>query len=68
LSDENQRAGHQQVRQFAHETSPFHLPLYGRALAIWEKALDPERPGVATCMENYASLLRNMSVGRSSTS
>jgi hypothetical protein len=28
-------------------------------LAIREKALGPEHPGVATCLENYAFLLRN---------
>ena len=35
-------------------------PLYQRALAIWEKALGPEHPNVATSLENYAALLRNM--------
>jgi Tetratricopeptide repeat len=35
-------------------------PLYQRALAIREKALGPEHPNVATCLENYASLLRKM--------
>ena len=35
-------------------------PLYQRALAIREKALGPEHPDVATCLENYALLLRNM--------
>ncbi len=33
-------------------------PLYKRALAIWEKALGPEHPDVATSLENYAALLR----------
>ncbi len=33
-------------------------PLYKRALAIWEKALGPEHPDVATSLENYADLLR----------
>ncbi|MDQ3959888.1 MAG: tetratricopeptide repeat protein [Pseudomonadota bacterium] len=36
-------------------------PLYERALAIREKALGPEHPRVAISLENYASLLRNMS-------
>jgi hypothetical protein len=35
-------------------------PLYQRSLAIWEKALGPERPEVATGLENYAALLREM--------
>jgi tetratricopeptide (TPR) repeat protein len=35
-------------------------PLYQRALAIWEKVLGLERPNVATCLENYALLLRKM--------
>ena len=34
--------------------------LYQRALAIWEKALGPEHPDVATCLENYAALLKKM--------
>ena len=34
-------------------------PFYKRALAIWEKALGPEHPDVATTLENYALLLRN---------
>src|SRR6266481_115913 len=38
-------------------------PLYHRALAIWEKALGPEHPDVASCLGNYAGMLRNM--GRS---
>lgn len=33
-------------------------PLHKRALAIWEKALEPEHPAVATSLENYADLLR----------
>ncbi len=33
-------------------------PLLKRALAIWEKALGPEHPNVATSLENYAKLLR----------
>ncbi|MFQ5818178.1 MAG: tetratricopeptide repeat protein, partial [Terriglobia bacterium] len=33
-------------------------PLYQRSLAIWEKALGPEHPDVATALENYAALLR----------
>jgi tetratricopeptide (TPR) repeat protein len=35
-------------------------PLYQRALAIREKARGPEHPDMATCLENYAVLLRNM--------
>jgi tetratricopeptide (TPR) repeat protein len=35
-------------------------PLYQWALGIFEKALGPEHPNVATCLENYASLLRSM--------
>ncbi len=31
---------------------------YKRALAIWEKALGPEHPDLATSLENYAALLR----------
>ena len=38
-------------------------PLYQRALAIWEKALGPEHPSVATCLENYAALLKEMGRG-----
>ncbi len=34
-------------------------PLYKRSLAIYEKALGPEHPHVATSLENYAALLRN---------
>ncbi len=33
-------------------------PLYQRTLAIWEKALGPEHPLVATSLENSANLLR----------
>ncbi|HIJ44334.1 MAG: tetratricopeptide repeat protein [Rhodospirillales bacterium] len=33
-------------------------PLYKRSLLIWEKALGPEHPKVATSLENYAKLLR----------
>ncbi len=35
-------------------------PLYRRSLAIWEKALGPEHPAVATSLENYAALLRKI--------
>ena len=34
--------------------------LYRQALAILEKALGPEHPNVATCLENYAGLLLKM--------
>ncbi len=34
-----------------------------RSLAIWEKALGPDHPVVATSLENYAALLRE--TGRS---
>jgi len=33
---------------------------YERALAIYEQALGPEHTYVATCLENYAVLLREM--------
>ena len=33
-------------------------PLYQRSLAIWERALGPEHPNVASSLENYAALLR----------
>ena len=33
-------------------------PLYRRSLAIWEKALGPDHPNVATSFDNYAALLR----------
>ena len=32
--------------------------LYQRSLAIWEKALEPDHPDVATSLQNYAALLR----------
>jgi hypothetical protein len=32
-------------------------PLYGRALAIWEKSLGREHPDVAPVLENFAWLL-----------
>ena len=32
-------------------------PLYARATEIWEKALGPERPLVATALNNWAELL-----------
>ncbi len=38
-------------------------PLYKRALAIFEKALGPEHPSVATSLENYAVLLRETGRG-----
>jgi hypothetical protein len=37
--------------------------LYKRSLAIWEKALGPEHPNVAICLENYAVLLNKMGRG-----
>jgi len=33
-------------------------PLHERALAIREKALGPDHPNVAACVENYTALLR----------
>ena len=33
-------------------------PVYRRSLAIYEKALGPEHPELATSLENYAALLR----------
>jgi len=33
------------------------LPLFGRALAIYEKALGPEHPKTATARNNLANLL-----------
>ncbi len=33
-------------------------PLFKRSLSIWEKALGPDHPNVATTLENYAGLLR----------
>jgi tetratricopeptide (TPR) repeat protein len=38
-------------------------PLFQRALAIWEKALGPQHPNVATALENCARLLREMKRG-----
>jgi len=35
-------------------------PLFQRALAILEKALGPDHPNVAICLENYALCLRAM--------
>ena len=35
-------------------------PLYQRSLAIWEKALGPDHPDVATSLENYGELQRKM--------
>ena len=35
-------------------------PLFERALAIREKVLGSKHPDVATCLENYVFLLRNM--------
>ncbi len=35
-------------------------PLYRRSLAIMENALGPEHPNVATSLENYAALLREI--------
>ena len=32
-------------------------PLYERAHAIWEKALGPEHPNVATILESYSAML-----------
>ena len=37
--------------------------MYKRALVIFEKALGPEHPNVAICLENYAALLRKMGRG-----
>ena len=39
-------------------------PFYQRSLAIWEKALGPEHPDVATILENYADLLRELDRNR----
>jgi hypothetical protein len=41
-------------------TLRFGWSLYGRLLAIREKALGPEHLDVAICLKNYANLLRNM--------
>ena len=35
-------------------------PLYRRALAIWERAIGPDHPDVATSLENMAALYRKM--------
>ena len=35
-------------------------PLFKRSLAILEKALGPEHPNVATSLENWAKLLRQI--------
>ena len=35
-------------------------PLYKRAVAVWEKALGPDHPLVATGLNNQAQLLRQM--------
>ncbi len=35
-------------------------PLYGRSLSCFEKALGPTHPKVATCLLNYARLLRKL--------
>ena len=42
-------------------------PLYQRALAICEKALGPEHPDVATCLENYAPCYEKWAVRRKRT-
>ncbi|MCH7540299.1 MAG: tetratricopeptide repeat protein, partial [Proteobacteria bacterium] len=42
-------------------------PLYKRSLAIWEKALGPDHPDVATSLENYAALLRKTGRGTEAT-
>jgi tetratricopeptide (TPR) repeat protein len=34
--------------------------LYQRTLHIWEKSLGPDHPDIATCLENYATLLKKM--------
>ena len=34
-------------------------PVFRRALAIYEKALGPEHPKVATSLENYAFMLQS---------
>ena len=33
-------------------------PIYKRCLVIWEKALGPNHPDVALCLENLAALYR----------
>ena len=35
-------------------------PLYGRAVAVWMKALGPDHPQVATGLNNQAALLKAM--------
>jgi len=35
-------------------------PLYRRALSIFEQALGPKHPKVATCRANYVQLLQQM--------
>ena len=35
-------------------------PLYKRAVAVWEKALGPDHPQVATGLNNQAQLLQAM--------
>jgi tetratricopeptide (TPR) repeat protein len=35
------------------------LPLYQRALTIWEKALGPDHPNTATSLNNMAGLLQS---------
>ena len=35
-------------------------PLYKRAVAVWEKALGPDHPNVASGLNNQAELLRQM--------
>jgi tetratricopeptide (TPR) repeat protein len=34
-------------------------PLYKRALAVWEKALGPDHPDVATALNNLAQLYKD---------
>ena len=54
------RRGHQPQQPGAALPSPGQYakaePLYQRALAIWEKALGPEHPDVATSLNNLAAL------------
>ncbi len=50
----NKLAGLYQVQGRYGEAEPLHK----RALAVWEKALGPNRPNVATTLENSAVLLR----------
>ena len=35
-------------------------PLYGRAVAVWMKALGPDHPHVAAGLNNQARLLKKM--------